>query len=70
MKRWVNFAHCLLSTFRHTDQADSSVPDLKAFCRGCKYLEQTLRMLPQLPVPVLFTEMLNNVTRLGRIHPV
>jgi putative transposase len=66
----VNFAHCLLRTLRHTDLADSSVLDLKAFCRGFKYLEETLKLLPQMPDPVLFTEMLNNVTRLGRIHPV
>jgi putative transposase len=66
----VNFSHRLLRTFRQTDESDSSILDLKAFCRGLKYVEETLQMLPQMPEPILFTEILSNVTRLGRIHPV
>ncbi len=67
----VNFAHCLLRTSRHTHHADDcSVLDLKAFCRGFKYLQETLKLLPQMPDPILFSQMLNHVTRLGRIHPV
>ena len=66
----VNFSHRLLRTFRHTDEPDSSILDLKAFCRGLKYVEETLQMLPQMPEPILVTEILSNVTRLGRIHPV
>jgi putative transposase len=66
----VNFSHRLLRSFRQTDETDSSILDLKAFCRGLKYVEETLQMLPQMPEPILFTEILSNVTRLGRIHPV
>ena len=66
----VNVSHRLLRTFRQIDQTDSSILDLKAFCRGLKYVQETLQMLPQMPEPILFTEILSNVTRLGRIHPV
>ena len=66
----VNVSHRLLRTFRQTDDTDSSILDLKAFCRGLKYVEETLQMLPQMPDPILFTEILSYVSRLGRIHPV
>ena len=66
----VNFSHRLLRTFRQTDDTDSSILDLKAFCRGLKYVEETLQMLPQMPEPIVFTEILSYVSRLGRIHPV
>ena len=44
----VNVSHRLLRSFRQTDDADSSMLDLKAFCRGLKYVEETLQMLPQM----------------------
>lgn len=66
----VNVSQLLLRNFRQTDEADSSILDLKAFCRGVRYAEETLKMLPQKPDPVSLTQILNNVSRLGRIHPV
>jgi putative transposase len=66
----VNVSHCLLRTFRQTEQTPCGVLDLKALHRGLRYVEETLQMLPQKPEPILFTEILNNVTRLGRIHSV
>jgi hypothetical protein len=60
---------CLLRQFRQDTAPDSSVLDLKAFCRGLRYVEETLKSLPQMPEPILFTEIRSNVTRLGRIHP-
>ncbi len=59
----VNVAHCLLRTFRQTDEPASSMLDLKAFCRGLKYVEETLQMLPQMPEPIVFAEILSYVTR-------
>jgi putative transposase len=47
---------------------DYSVLDLKADCRGYKYVEETIKMLPEKPEPVLFAKILNQVTGLGRIH--
>ena len=66
----VSFSQRLLRDFRQSADAASSVLDLKAFCRGLKYVMETLQMLPQTPEPILFTEILSRVTHLGRIHPV
>ena len=66
----VNVSQLLLRHLRQTDEPDSSILDLKAFYRGIRYAEETLKLLPQTPDPVLLTEILTIVTRLGRIHPV
>jgi putative transposase len=47
---------------------DSSVLDVKADCRGYKYVEETRKMLPEKPEPVLCAKILNQVAGLGRIH--
>ena len=47
---------------------DDSVLDLKAACRGYKYMEETIKMLPEKPGPVLLAKILNHVAGLGRIH--
>jgi putative transposase len=47
---------------------DYSVLDLKADCRGYKYVEETIKMLPEKPEPVLLAKILNRVASLGRIH--
>jgi putative transposase len=47
---------------------DYSVLDLKADCRGYKYVEETIKMLPEKPEPILFAKILNQVAGLGRIH--
>ena len=66
----VNVSQLLLRTFRQTDEPDSSILDLKAFCRGIKYAQETLKLLTHKPDPVLLSDILKNVSRLGRIHPV
>jgi hypothetical protein len=63
----VNVAYCLRPA-SHPRDADSSVLDLKADCRGYKYVEETIKMLPEKPEPVLFAKILNQVASLGRIH--
>ena len=45
-----------------------SVLDLQADWRGAKYVEETIKMLPEKPEPLLFAKILNHVTSLGRIH--
>jgi len=45
-----------------------SVLDLKADCRGYKYVEETIKLLPEKPEPILLTKILNRVAGLGRIH--
>ena len=63
----VNVAYCLRAD-GHPRDADYSVLDLKADCRGYKYVEETIKLLPEKPEPVLLAKILNQVAGLGRIH--
>ena len=63
----VNVAYRLRADV-HPRNPDYSVLDLKADCRGYKYVEETLKMLPEKPEPILFAKILNQVAGLGRIH--
>jgi DDE superfamily endonuclease len=47
---------------------DYSILDLQADCRGYKYVEETIKMLPEKPEPVLLDQILHKVAGLGRIH--
>jgi len=63
----VNVAYRLRADV-HPHDPDYSVLDLKADCRGYKYVEETIKMLPEKPEPVLLAKILNQVACLGRIH--
>jgi putative transposase len=63
----VNVAYCLRAD-GHAREPDDSILDLKADCRGYKYVEETIKMLPEKPEPVLLAKILNQVAGLGRIH--
>jgi putative transposase len=63
----VNVAYRLRADL-HPYHPDYSVLDLKADCRGCTYVEETRKLLPEKPEPVLLAKMLNQVACLGRIH--
>jgi hypothetical protein len=63
----VNVAYRLQADTRQHDP-DYSVLDLKADCRGSKYVEETIQMLPEKPEPVLLRQILHKVACLGRIH--
>jgi putative transposase len=63
----VNVAYRLRADLHPHDPA-YSVLDLKADCRGHKYVEETIKMLPEKPEPVLLAKILNQVAGLGRIH--
>jgi hypothetical protein len=63
----VNVAYCLRAD-GHARDPDYSVLDLKADCCGYKYVEETIKMLPEKPEPVLLAKILNQVAGLGRIH--
>lgn len=52
----------------HPRDPDYSVLDLKADWRGYKYVEETIKMLPEKPEPVLLRQILRKVAGLGRIH--
>ena len=63
----VNVAYRLRADV-HPRDPDYSVLDLKADCRGYKYVAETIKMLPEKPEPILFAKILNQVAGLGRIH--
>lgn len=63
----VNVAYRLRAD-SHPRDPDYSVLDLKADYRGYKYVEETIKMLPEKPEPVLLAKILKQVAGLGRIH--
>ena len=63
----VNVAYRLQADGRQ--RAPAYVLDLKADCRGHKYVEEMIKMLPEKPEPVLLEQIRNKVACLGRIHP-
>jgi len=63
----VNVAYRLQAD-RRQRAPDYSILDLKADCRGYKYVEETIQMLPEKPEPVLLEQIRNKVACLGRIH--
>jgi hypothetical protein len=63
----VNVAYRLRADV-HPRDPDYSVLDLKADCRAYKYVEETIKMLPEKPEPVLLRQILHKVAGLGRIH--
>lgn len=65
----VNVSHRLLCGLRQSDPA-SGILDLKAQCRGYKYVTETIQMLPEKPTPILLTQIFTKVACLGRIHVV
>jgi hypothetical protein len=63
----VNVVYRLQADVRQRDP-EYSILDLKADCRGYKYVEETIKMLPEKPEPVLLDQILHKVACLGRIH--
>lgn len=63
----VNVAYRLRADVPPGDAA-YSVLDLKADWRAYKYVEETIKLLPEKPEPVLFAKILKRVAGLGRIH--
>ena len=64
----VNFSTCLLKPFQEMNPA-FSVLDLKAHYRGCRYVAETLKFLPQKPDGILLADIFEQLVRLGMIHP-
>jgi len=65
----VNLSQVLLREFRLTNP-DSGILDLKAYFRAAKYFEETIKMLPVKPEPILLDQIFGHVASLGCIHPV
>lgn len=64
----VNLSSVLLREVRCTDP-QCSVEDLKASCRGSKYVTETIKLLPVKLDAHLVVQIIRRVGRLGRIHP-
>jgi hypothetical protein len=65
----VNVSQVVLAAFRKSNP-QSSVLDLKAYCRAARYFEETLKMLPKKPEPILIQQIFGQLISLGCIHPV
>ena len=63
----VNLVERLLQDLRHR-QGEVSVLDLKAYCRGAKYVEETIKLLPETPEPFLLERIFSKIVGIGRIH--
>lgn len=65
----VNFSSVLLRRFRENN-SEFSILDLKSHYRGCRYVSETIKLLPQKPDGILLAEIFEQITRLGMVHPV
>lgn len=65
----VNFSAALLQPFRQQNP-DYSIGDLKAHYRGYRYVNETIKMLPEKPDAILLADIFQQIARLGAIHPV
>lgn len=63
----VNLSHHLLKLgYRGPGE---SILDLKAMCRGYKYVDEIVKLLPEKPEPVLLAQIFQRISSLGCIHP-
>ena len=65
----VNLVERLLQEIHHR-QPTYSVLDLKAHCRGAKYVEETIKLLPETPEPILVERIFAKIVGIGRIHAI
>lgn len=63
----VNLVERVLREMRQL-QPEMSVLDLKAYCRGAKYVEETIKLLPERPDAGLLERIVTKVIGIGRIH--
>jgi len=65
----VNFSSVLLRRYRENNPEFSAL-DLKSHYRGCRYVSETIKLLPQKPDGILLAEIFEQIARLGMVHPV
>jgi putative transposase len=65
----VNFSAILLQRFRQINP-EFSILDLKSHYRGCRYVSETIKLLPQKPDGILLAQIFEQIARLGMVHPV
>jgi len=64
----VNFGSVLLRRFRK-NTPEFSVLDLKSHYRGCRYVSETIKLLPKKPDGILLARIFEQIARLGMVHP-
>jgi hypothetical protein len=64
----VNFSAVLVRPFRENNP-EFSVLDLKAHYRGCRYVSEAIKLLPQKPEGILLGKIFEQTARLGMVHP-
>lgn len=62
-----NLSQVLLREFRQTNP-ESGILDLKAYYRAAKYFEETIKMLPQKPEPILFEQIFGRLAKFSAVH--
>lgn len=65
----VNLSQALLREFRQTNP-ESGILDMKAYFRAAIYFEETIKMLPKKPEPILLNQIFSHLASLGCIHHV
>lgn len=63
----VNLSHIMLKPYRK-QTPDFSVRDLKVLFRARRYLDETIKLLPEKPPPHLVSRIWQRLTRLGSIR--
>ena len=64
----VNFSSFLLRQYRKSNP-EFSVLDLKSHYRGCRYVSETIKLIPRKPDGILLAKIFKQIARLGMIHP-
>lgn len=64
----VNFSSVLLRQYRKNNP-EFSILDLKSHYRGCRYVSETIKLLPRKPDGILLAEIFQRTARLGMVHP-
>lgn len=64
----VNFSSVLLWQYRKNNP-EFSILDLKSHYRGCRYVSETIKLLPRKPDGILLAEIFEQIARLGMVHP-
>lgn len=64
----VNCSAVLLRQYRKSNP-EFSILDLKSHYRGCRYVSETIKLLPRKPDGILLAELFQQIARLGMVHP-
>ena len=63
----VNVSQALIHNVQK-DDPNFGIQDLKAHFRGSKYVNETLKLLPQKPDQILIQQIFNRITKIGSIN--